>query len=531
VIPDWILLPPIFFPFFGALIFAFVAPRLPARARTGLPILFLIIELVLILVNIAPGTHRFAFAGWTPAAFNLALQLDGVTQLLVLTMTVPLVALWLIAPPRKPFDLLPIAVFSSAILLAAANNLLTVYLAASLLDLSIFVWRLVRDIERESAVRSLIVGQLSGLMFLAGILLLAAGQTAPGATLIALGLWARTSLYPFHYLLPTRGADAFDLWFARGIPLIAAANVWLHWSAWRVETPFTLIGILAIGVLIVAAFTLWREESPMRIANTGITQVIAFVPLAIAFGGNAVVALALWLTVSFAMASALFEIALRWRAENLNRWSRLIWFLGLFTLAGLPLTPAFLGRVGAYVALWQSNNGVVILLAGAVMLAILMPVWNIGFALKGSEPRNPSRIEYAGLSIVLIYFAVLVFVPMPLAQILGTAVGQSAERALDLVIRTDNVIGVVLSVIALFAPVFIAYGMNPLVLRLRPRTDSAYTIIARWIGLDWLAHLANAIMERTGRLARGLVSITEENPTVWLLFAALWVAIFAMLIR
>jgi hypothetical protein len=187
--------------------------------------------------------------------------------------------------------------------------------------------------------------------------------------------------------------------------------------------------------------------------------------------------------------------------------------------------------VGAYVALWQSNNGVVILLAGAVMLAILMPVWNIGFALKGSEPRNPSRIEYAGLSIVLIYFAVLVFVPMPLAQILGTAVGQSAERALDLVIRTDNVIGVVLSVIALFAPVFIAYGMNPLVLRLRPRTDSAYTIIARWIGLDWLAHLANAIMERTGRLARGLVSITEENPTVWLLFAALWVAIFAMLIR
>lgn len=531
MIPEWVLLPPIFFPFSGALICAFVAPRLPARARTGLPILFLVIELALILVNIAPGTHRFAFASWSPAAFNLALQLDGVTQLLVLTMTIPLVALWLVAPPRQPFDLLPMAVFASAILLAAANNLLTVYLAASLLDLSILGWRLVREIERESAVRSLIVGQLSGLILLAGTLGLAAGQTSTGAALIALGLWARLSLYPFHYLLPTRGADAFDLWFARGIPLIAAANVWLHWSAWRVETPFTLIGILASGVFIIAAFSLWREESPMRVANTGITLVLALVPLAIAFGGNAAGALALWLTVSFAMACALFEIALRWRAENLNRWSRLIWFLGLFTLAGLPLTPAFLGRVGAYVALWQSNNGVVILLAGTVMIAILMPVWNIGFALKGSEPRNPSRVEYAGLSIILIYFALLAFAPMPLAQLLGAAVGQSAERALDLVVRTDDVIGVVLSVLALFAPVFIAYGLNPLVLRLRPRTDSAYTMIARWIGLDWLAHWADAVADRMGRAARGLVSITEENPTVWLLFAALWVAIFIMIFR
>lgn len=529
--PDWILLPPILFPLVGAIIFSLIAPRFPPRTRAGLPILFLAIELGLILSNIAPGTHRLAFAGWTPAAFGIALQFDGLTQLLLLTMTLPLAALWLVAPPRKPFDIFPMGVFSCAILLAAADNLLTVFLAASLLDLALFVWRRARDIERETAARSLIVGQFAGLLLFAGMLLLPAGQTASGAALIALGLWARLGLYPFHYLLPTRGADTFDLWFARGIPLIAAANVWLHWSAWRAETPFTLIGVLAVVALAITAFSIWRDESPMRVASTGIAPAIALVPLAIAFGGDASVAIALWLTIGWASALALVEIALRWRAENLNRWSRLIWFAGLFTLAGLPLTPAFLGRAGVYVALWQSQNGLVMALASAVMIAILMPVWNIGFALSGSEQRNPTRAEYAGLTIIVIFFAALSFAPMPLAHLLASAVGQSAERALDLVIRTDNVIGVALSVIALFAPLFIAYSLNPLVLRLRPRTDSVYTRIARGLALDWLGHLARAIAERVGRLARGLASLAEENPTVWLLFAALWVAIFVMLVR
>ena len=118
MLADWVLSWPILFPILGALLLMPIAPRVPARIRAWLPIVFLAIEIILIGINAAPGRHRFLISDWVNAQFSILLQMDGITWLLLLTMFVPLIALWLIAAPRKPFDLLAILVLTASILLA-----------------------------------------------------------------------------------------------------------------------------------------------------------------------------------------------------------------------------------------------------------------------------------------------------------------------------------------------------------------------------------------------------------------------------
>ncbi|MCI0476093.1 MAG: hypothetical protein L0Y55_07580 [Anaerolineales bacterium] len=524
--PDWILLLPIGFPAIGALILVPLIARVNSAARQWLALGFLAAEIALLLVNIAPGSHRLVLSNWELAAFTLALQMDGITQLLLLTMFIPLVALWLIAPPSRvdPFALL---IVSAAILLAAADGAIALLVAWTILDLALLAWRLTREIERATALRSLAIGLLSGLIFFAGAITLTA-RPADGALLIALALWARLGLFPFHPLLPSRGADEFDLWFARGIPLIAAANLWLHWSAFQVAAPYTLIGILASANSIVAAFWIWRAPDATRALSVGAQHAFALVPLSIAFGGEAGVACALWQTLAIAFALALGEIAQRWRAENRNYYPRLVWFLALLALAGLPLTPAFLGRIGLYVALTETGEWFFLALAFATTLIIFAPLWNWALTLRGSELREPTRVEYAGLVVVLLPFAALAFAPLLLAPALG--IHTSAERALDRVIRTNNVLGVLIGAVVLILPIIGVYFVRARAEN-RPGARSFIARLSRVGDLEWLERAAIRWGSRIGALTRGAFTITEENPTVWILLAGLWIAIFIAVAR
>ena len=527
---DWILLSPLLLPPVGALLLTSIGSRLTLRTRQRLALGFLAVEIALILLNIAPGSHHLTISNWGLASFTIALQMDGITQLLLLTMFVPLVALWLVAPPHHPFDLYAILVLTAAILLAAADGLVTVLIAWTLLDLALFVWRLARDIERATALRSFAIGLFAGMIFLAGAILLAPRPTE-GAMLIAFALWARLGLFPFHPLLPARGADEFDLWFARGIPLIAAANLWLHWSAFHVIAPYTLIGILTGVTLGITAIWIWRAVDAMHVVRIGVTFALALVPLSIAFGGDAGVALALWQTLALTFALALFEIAQRWRAENRNHYPRLIWILGLLALAGLPLTPAFLGRIGLDVAMAASGEWLLLLLTFVTTLIVFTPLWHLGLALSGSEAREPTRVEYTGLGVALFTFAALAFAPMIVAYALAPGVGESAERAVDRVIRTNDVLGVAIGAVVLILPVILAFVLRGRVREYRPSARAFASRLARLGDLDWLERAASRIGFQMGIVARNAFTITEENPTVWILLVSLWVAIFIAIAR
>jgi len=548
MLADWVLSWPILFPILGAALMLLIAPRMPARIRAWLPIIFIAIEIILIAVNAAPGRHRLVISDWATGSFTILLQMDGVTWLLLLTMFVPIVALWLIAAPRKPFDWLAILILTASILLTCAGNLITAFMAWTLLDVSTFFWRLARHIERDTALRGFVIGQTMGLVLFAGTVLVASKQSDVGVIFVALAFWARLGLFPFHYLLPTRGTDASDLWFARGIPLITASSLWLHWSIVGVLAPSAFIGTLATFAIIASMIWIWRAsvptsttsqtqldssdasmELPTRAAGVALTSAFALIPLMIAFGGGTGVAMGLWLTLAAVIALALFEIAKRWRADNLNRWNRLIWFAAILSLAGLPLTPAFLGRLGVYVALWESNNGIVMLLVGAATLLILAPMWNIGFALKGGELREPTRVEYAGLVVILLTTAALSLLPMLITRALSSAVSESYERSMDLVIRTNDALGVGLGIVILIVPVVGSYFLSTWLYRFRPRPGALVLRTARVIDLDWGERMVSAIGLSISAAARAGAAIAEENPIVWILFIALWVAIFIII--
>src|SRR5450759_4447150 len=274
--PDWILLLPILFPLVGAFGFTVAQSRISTRVLPWLPIIFVAIEIGAILVNIAPGNHNLIISSWNLAAFSIVFQIDGITLLLLLTMFVPLAVLWLIAPPRAPLALLPMLVLTTAIVLTTAANLMTVYLAWALLDVAIFTWRLAFNIERETALRAFAVSQVAAFALLAGALLLGADRAADGAFLIALALWARLALFPFHWTLPTHGSDPYDVWLARGAPLLAASNLWLHWWTLRVDAPLMLIGSLSVAAIIATAIWIWREEQPSRAAVVSAAHALAF---------------------------------------------------------------------------------------------------------------------------------------------------------------------------------------------------------------------------------------------------------------
>ena len=532
--PDWILLVPILFPLIGALGLSFIVSLGSSRARSWLTIIFLALEIIVVLVNIAPGSHALVLSAWTPASFSIAFQIDGVTLLLLLTMFIPLVAIWLAAPPlpptsgsqRVPYGVLPILVLTGALLVAAAGNAITVYVAWAVLDVAIFSWRVAYDIEKESALRTFAVSQTAALALFAGALMLGSERSADGAALIALAFWARLALFPFQWTLPTHGTDTRDLWFARGMPLIAAADLWIRWSTLNVDAPMALIGTLAAAAIIAASIWIWREEQPNRAVVVSASHALALVPLAIAFGGDAAPAFALWLTFSAVTAIALFELAQRWRAENRNRYPRLIWFAGIISLAGLPLTPAFLGRVGLYISLWETGQWLLLLVAGLTTALVLAPLWNLGFDLKGAENREPTRAEYVGLVLITLIFIVLALAPTFIAHALAPGMGDAAEHALDRVIRTSDTLGIIIGFTLLILPIIGSYWLRVPARHFHPRAGALLLRAGRLFDLEWLEHIVTGTGYRMGALARSTSTIAEENPTVWILLAGLWVAIF-----
>lgn len=528
---EWLLFLPIVLPIVGVFSLRLVAPRVAPHVRPRLGFILLVLEILAILVNIAPFNHRLLISNWSLASFSLVLQMDGIGILLLTTIFVVLAALWLIAPPRAPLDPLSVLVWTGAILLILSGNLITIYFAWVLFDLAILVWRLVRDIEREMAVRAFAVSQLAGFALFAGSQFLGTANAERGIWLIALAYWSRLGLFPFQWTLPMRGLNSRDLWNARAIPLLAGASLWVRWSALQVTAPWQVIIVLAALALGASLVWTWREEQPSRIATVCAWHVVALIPVAIAYGGDAGMALALWLALSAAVALAFFETALRWRAENRNRWARLTWFAGLVTIAGLPLTPAFLGRVGLYVSIWESADKWLVLIAGLVTWLALAPLWNIGESLQGTESRDPNRAENIGLLILILAWVALSFAPLLIAHALAPEVGNSAEGVMLRVIWTNDLVGVVIGFAATLLPFVLSIFLRGIARRFHPQPLSTVPRAARLFDLDWLEAAFAGIGYEMGAAARNLSALAEENPTVWILLVALWIAIFVLLPR
>ncbi|MCX7838248.1 MAG: hypothetical protein N2559_02160 [Anaerolineae bacterium] len=516
--PDWILLLPIVFPIVSALALARWLPYRAPTTRRVATLGWLSIEIVLVLLNALPSSHRLVLSTWERAALTFALRMDGMTWLIVLIMLVLWLARELIAPTR--FDARAMIVFAAALVLAMADGAAMILVAWTIFDLALLAWRWERDLERASAWRSLVIGWLMGLAFFAGAL---TARTNVGATLLALALWARAGLFPFHALLPTREVEASTLWIARGIPLLAVANVWLHWHAFQTTIPYTVIGVLAATSLIVTALWIWRASDAPRALGLGAMYAFALVPLSLALDSEAGVAFALWQILAIAFAFALVEIAWHWRAEKPSVVPLTLGLLAVCALVGVPLTPAFLGRWGLYVALVESGEWLLLALVFFATLVVCASLWHWTSTLKGSEARTPTRAEFVGLLVALVPFAILAFAAWLITPALGIA--ESVERALARVVWTNNALGVGIGILVLLLPLVGSYILRA---RVASRADERTFVmqLARASELEWLERAIVQIGWRASVLARDAFTLAEENPLVWILFAALWVGIF-----
>lgn len=528
-VSDFIVLVPILLLPLGAIFIALVTPKISKSAQRWLPIALLTLETIVILLNIAPSSHRFELSTWDLASFSIVFQLDGVALVLLLAIFVPLIALQLVT--SRTLDAFAIYVLASATTLICAGNLITIFFAWAFLDFALFAWREARGIAHDIAMRALVLGQLASLVLFTGAILLGAKQSETGAMLIALAFWARLGLFPFHWISPNADVGTFELASIRGATIVAGASLWLRWDGMKISAPSDLIGSVAAMAFIAATIWITREgEAVEKIAVNASAAAIA-VPLAIVFGGEAALAFALWVALGIAFAFATFELGIAWQSDYQSRWARLYFVAGIASLAGFPLTPAFLGKVGAFIALAEKGQGVLLILILLAMTFLLAPLWRIGIALRGSEPREPTRGEYAGLQFLGITFIVVAFSPIVILQAIGQTASDSSNQALITVIRTNDVIGVGIGFIVLLAPMAISFLLARVDWGYHPQWDDLIRFASRVIDLDWLGGLLAGTGEKLSRLAVNLSALAEENPTVWILFVGLWIAIFILTSR
>lgn len=520
-----LILLPFFLLAFGAIVWT-AAPRFSELARRWLSIGILALTVAALFANFATSSHRLELSTWDAAKFSLTLQLDGITLVLLLAILIPVLALQLTRPSAS-LDSFAYWVLLSAALVISSANLLTILFAWPLLDLALFAWRSARRIPHDEAMRALILGLLAGLGLAAGAILLDAKQSQTGALLLALAFWARLGLFPFHWLFPQEDLNTLELTAIRGAALGAGAGVWLRWGGLNANMPNELISLLASLALVAACVRIASSNEGVEKISANSALAIAFVPLAVAFGGEAAKALALAIALGVALGLAMFELGLTWQPDAQNRWARFFFVGGIFSLAGTPLTPAFLGRIGANIALIENGQGLIFFLGTIAASFALAPLWQINAELRGAQDREPTRSEYLGLQILGLAFIVYGFGATIVSQVTGNA----AERALDLVVRTDDYPAAALSILSLLGSLVISFWLARVKWGHHVQGEEIAQLAERVMDLNWLARGLTRLGESASALGASLSALAEENPTIWILFAALWIAIFILTTR
>ncbi len=525
---EWLTLLPIVFPFLAAAIFARVQPRAQERARDTLFIFFLLLELILVGIAGIAGARPARLAEWNAAGFSLTLAVDGVAfLLLILACLVPLILSSVSAKTDyDPFIFLFIGALAWITSAASAWTIIAGLLA---FDAIVYAWRVARGITRETAERDVWIHLTLLLILMAGILI-APRAPEQAAVLITVTLWGRLGLFPFQGITLMRGVSARDLWIARGMSLIAGFVPWLRGDMW--SAPFSSAWIAGLSVVASVAILLRAraEEEPSPVASRLISLGALQLPVAIAFGGEAGNAIAFGLMFGTLFALALFEIALKWRAENRARAPRALWLAGLFALAGLPVTPGWLGMTGVYVILWEEARALLYGITVTAMLIAQISLWRFGRALQGMERRALTRRENVALGLMIASyfgFTAIAFLIAPAFE----PFNEWIPAALDRVIRTTNAPAVYAALGIVIASPIIAWGFARLDWHLPMRADGWVRQAGRGLEFDWLIPPLAGAAWQMGALARRLLSTGEEHSILWIILAALWISIFILIPR
>jgi hypothetical protein len=209
-------------------------------------------------------------------------------------------------------------------------------------------------------------------------------------------------------------------------------------------------------------------------------------------------------------------------------WRQVLWFAGIGALAGLPLTPAFWGRVSFYALAWRQGDGL-ILLAGFVLTTLaLAPLVPLGVAVASGDPRRPSVFEYAGIFIALVVFLGAGVAAFAIAPFLGADAAKVLAFAGNVVVQPRDGVetGAVLAAIILPAPLAFYFGRAWASLRVR--LDVWPERVGGLLALEWFFGWGGRGLMALSAGARRVVDLVEQHPLAWLLLFALWLALWVL---
>ncbi len=534
--------------FVGAL--ALLLPRLRARLAALIPLATIAAALILIYINsrqsevapyLFPGASSapdldLTFSFDTGAVFFSSVALLGFLGLALIEN--------LGVERRKGVGKL--VTLAGLIAFFCAANWPTLAAAWLLVDLGLVLWRLTESdgpSVRGMAWRGFALSQFGALLFLvAGVLVLNSGSSLRiqdsvlgglPADLVLVAAWIRTGLYPFQ--LPPRATtpaerqgtlERIALTSLLGSYLVVRLLMILHGD-------FAYAGVLyalALASVAASAVLALTEPGPGQALGSVARAVgapILLIPFLPAFGARP--AFAIWLTLGlFNMLIIGISASLLRASTRRQPWRQVLWAAAILAASGAPLTPGFFGRIGLYAAALRSSGILLPLAISAATTVTLIPLWRSYRAARNEEWRDPTWIEYAGLAALLFPLFVEGLVPFVVTFLFGRQVEDASTYAYDALFHPPNVLEPMILLSSVILPLPAAFFLARVHGAAVPAMGKARGAIPRALDLSAIGRGIVLSLDSVGVAARQVTALIEQHPIGWILFAAIWVALWLM---
>jgi len=460
---------------------------------------------------------------WHGAALPFGLVLIALTSARLLTGA---------AEDTRAFVAGTLVANSGALLFLAADNWTTVAGAWILVEFGLLVVPVDDSNDRTRAVTAfgwnlaaIVLWLAAGLVLANQGLALRLQDTAlanSAAVLVFAAIWIRSGLYPLHV---AAASDAPGAAVRLGIPLLLGGYLMTRFlAAYRAPMAFSaelqIIAVFAVGVsaLLVVGQPHGAGAFDWVLRAVGATLLL----LPFLAEPQASAAVSVWTTLGVFTLCVVQSIAWSWRAQSPRvPLTALVWLAVLVIAAGLPLSPAFWGRVGVLtIAYTRALVWWLLLVAGAALY--LLPIWREIFASREVAPKEPSRFEYAALALVLVVMLGTTLASDFFIQPFGLE--SNARAVLDELLEPSNSAVLIFVAAGLLAPLLFSFELA------RRWTPRLRLLPAQFTALADLSELGNAL-DFVYRLTRALIqqsmALLEQPPIAWLIFLAIWVAIWA----
>ncbi len=531
----------------GAL--ALLPARNYPRVRPWVSLVAVLLSLALLLVCARqPDTNPFLLNGaYAQPDLNLRFDYGPIPVLFASIVLTAYLARLLIENLRvaSRAGAAALLTLAGAVGFFCADNLTTLAAAWVLADFGLLVWRLASlgdQTGRPEVWRAWGVSTLGAVLLLAaGVLLLNEGSSlvlrewapgGPAATLILLAAWIRTGIYPFHYLPPAAdekgskdGLRILACTFLFGAYLLVRALSGLQDEPARVE----LLQLLAVVSIAATGLLALFERETARAIHWSAWATGAMLFLVLPVGGQVRADLTLWSALALFASVTMADAARALRAQSSRfPWKQVLWLGSILSIAGSPLTVGLLGRVGLLAALAEGGEYALLLLVAAIAFLAPVPLF-VEFLQAGKiQERRPTYLEYA--AIVLLLGGVVgggVF-PFVFSAWLGPAAQEASALASDALFHAPSPLFPLLLLTLVLLPIPLVFLFALRLGEQRQRFQDPAGPLVPLLDLTWLARGMDRLSDSTGALVHRASALIEQYPIGWVLFAAIWLAIWLL---